>query len=111
LNNYAFFCILNSYVIVIESDFFIFSYAGSQTPTQAFGSTCIGKSGFGGQRGGSRIASYSATAEADSGTSGQTAKLASISAMPVYKDKSHEELRWEDYQLGDKGAFFILKIK
>jgi len=49
--------------------------------------------------------------EADSGTSGQTAKLESISAMPVYKDKSHEELRWEDYQLGDKGAFFILKIK
>jgi nuclear pore complex protein Nup98-Nup96 len=100
-----------SYVIVIESDFFIFSYAGSQTPTQAFGSTGIGQSGFGGQRGGSRIASYSATVEADSGTSGQAAKLESISAMPVYKDKSHEELRWEDYQLGDKGAFFILKIK
>ncbi|KAF3952170.1 hypothetical protein CMV_022242 [Castanea mollissima] len=26
----------------------------------------------------------------------------SISAMPVYKDKSHEELRWVDYQVGDK---------
>lgn len=77
---------------------------GSQTPTQAFGSTGIGQSGFGGQRGGSRIASYSATVEADSGTSGQAAKLESISAMPVYKDKSHEELRWEDYQLGDKGG-------
>ncbi|WJX55187.1 hypothetical protein P8452_40987 [Trifolium repens] len=24
--------------------------------------------------------------------------------MPVYKDKSHEDLRWEDYQLGDKGG-------
>ncbi|XP_031268953.1 nuclear pore complex protein NUP98A-like [Pistacia vera] len=24
--------------------------------------------------------------------------------MPVYKDKSHEELRWEDYQLGGKGG-------
>jgi hypothetical protein len=23
--------------------------------------------------------------------------------MPEYKDKSHEELRWEDYQRGDKG--------
>ncbi|EXB77672.1 hypothetical protein L484_018189 [Morus notabilis] len=31
-------------------------------------------------------------------------KLEAISAMPVYKDKSHEELRWEDYQLGDKGG-------
>ncbi|XP_039684794.1 nuclear pore complex protein NUP98A isoform X1 [Medicago truncatula] len=77
---------------------------GSQTPTQAFGSTGIGQSGFGGQRGGSRIASYSATVEADSGASGHTAKLESISAMPVYKDKSHEELRWEDYHLGDKGS-------
>ncbi|RDY14304.1 Nuclear pore complex protein NUP98A, partial [Mucuna pruriens] len=77
---------------------------GSQTPTSAFGNTGIGQSGFGGQRGGSRVASYTATTEADSGTSGQTAKLESISAMPIYKDKSHEELRWEDYQLGDKGG-------
>ncbi|KAJ1404014.1 hypothetical protein SESBI_26934 [Sesbania bispinosa] len=66
----------------------------SQTQTSAFGNTGIGQSGFGGQRGGSRVASYSATTDADSGTSGQTAKLESISAMPVYKDKSHEELRW-----------------
>ncbi|CAL0299969.1 unnamed protein product [Lupinus luteus] len=72
---------------------------GSQTPTPAFG-----QSGFGGQRGGSRIANYTPTTEPDSGTSGQTAKLESISAMPTYKDKSHEELRWEDYQLGDKGG-------
>lgn len=77
---------------------------GSQTPASTFGNTGIGQSGFGGQRGGSRVASYTATTEADSGTSGQTAKLESISAMPVYKDKSHEELRWEDYQLGDKGG-------
>ncbi|CAJ2628359.1 unnamed protein product [Trifolium pratense] len=76
---------------------------GSQTPTQAFGNTGIGQSGFGGQRGGSRVASYSATTESD-GTAGQSGKLESISAMPVYKDKSHEELRWEDYQLGDKGG-------
>nr|KYP74564.1 Nuclear pore complex protein Nup98-Nup96 [Cajanus cajan] len=77
---------------------------GSQTPTSTFGNTGIGQSGFGGQRGGSRVANYTATTEADSGTSGQTAKLESISAMPIYKDKSHEELRWEDYQLGDKGG-------
>ncbi|XP_027367826.1 nuclear pore complex protein NUP98A isoform X1 [Abrus precatorius] len=77
---------------------------GSQTPTSTFGNTGIGQPGFGGQRGGSRVASYTPTTEADSGTSGQTAKLESISAMPIYKDKSHEELRWEDYQLGDKGG-------
>jgi len=94
---------------VIESNLQIFSLAGSQTPSSAFGNTGIGQSGFGGQqRGGSRVASYTATTEADSGTSGQTAKLESISAMPVYKDKSHEELRWEDYQLGDKGIFLTI---
>ncbi|XP_061342634.1 nuclear pore complex protein NUP98A isoform X2 [Gastrolobium bilobum] len=77
---------------------------GSQTPTPTFGNPGMGQSGFGVQRGGSRVASYTPTTEADSGTSGQTAKLESISAMPIYKDKSHEELRWEDYQLGDKGG-------
>ncbi|VFQ59371.1 unnamed protein product [Cuscuta campestris] len=30
--------------------------------------------------------------------------MESISAMPVYKEKSHEELRFEDYQSGDKGG-------
>ncbi|KAL2325262.1 hypothetical protein Fmac_024320 [Flemingia macrophylla] len=89
---------------VVESDLHIFLIAGSQTPTSTFGNTGVGQSGFGGQRGGSRVASYTATTEADSGSSGQTAKLESISAMPVYKEKSHEELRWEDYQLGDKGG-------
>ncbi|XP_054809218.1 nuclear pore complex protein NUP98A isoform X2 [Prosopis cineraria] len=77
---------------------------GSQTTSSAFGSTGIGQPGFGGQRGGSRVANYTPTAEADGGTSGQTAKLESISAMPIYKEKSHEELRWEDYQIGDKGG-------
>ncbi|XP_028805918.1 nuclear pore complex protein NUP98A [Neltuma alba] len=77
---------------------------GSQSTSSAFGSTGIAQSGFGGQRSGSRVVNYAPTAEADGGTSGQTAKLESISAMPVYKDKSHEELRWEDYQTGDKGG-------
>jgi len=80
------------------------SHTGSQTPAPVFGNTGIEQLRFRGQRGGSRVASYSATVEA---YSGQTGKLESISAMPVYKDKIHEELRWEDYQLGDKGAFFI----
>ncbi|XP_052210740.1 nuclear pore complex protein NUP98A isoform X2 [Diospyros lotus] len=78
---------------------------GAQTPTPTFGSSGFGQSAFGGQRGGSRVAAYTPTAEVDSGSGTQPAgKLESISAMPVYKDKSHEELRWEDYQLGDKGG-------
>ncbi|XAR70080.1 hypothetical protein NMG60_11026819 [Bertholletia excelsa] len=78
---------------------------GAQATTPTFGSSGFGQSAFGGQRGGSRVVAYTATAEVDSGSGTQPAgKLESISAIPVYKDKSHEELRWEDYQLGDKGG-------
>ncbi|GMY31983.1 nuclear pore complex protein NUP98A [Fagus crenata] len=76
---------------------------GAQSTTPAFGSTGFGQSPFGSQRGGSRVAAYTPTTEADGGAQA-AGKLESISAMPVYKDKSHEELRWEDYQLGDKGG-------
>ncbi|CAN6289479.1 unnamed protein product [Urochloa humidicola] len=74
---------------------------GSQTAAPAFGQTQ-----FGNQAGGTRIKPYAQTPDADSATSGTqaAAKLDSISAMPEYKDKSHEELRWEDYQRGDKGG-------
>ncbi|KAL0446576.1 UNVERIFIED_CONTAM: Nuclear pore complex protein A [Sesamum latifolium] len=84
--------------------------------TSAFGSSPFGTaSSFGAQSSsfdcfwratrGSRVAPYSPTPETDGATGTQPAgKLESISAMPVYKDKSHEELRWEDYQLGDKGG-------
>ncbi|CAI9759304.1 unnamed protein product [Fraxinus pennsylvanica] len=79
---------------------------GAQATTPTFGSSAFGQSAFGGQqRGGSRVAAYTPTPEVDGGSGTQPAgKLESISAMPVYKDKSHEELRWEDYQLGDKGG-------
>ncbi|XP_058077785.1 nuclear pore complex protein NUP98A isoform X2 [Magnolia sinica] len=80
---------------------------GSQTTTPSFGNASpgFGQSAFGGQPGGSRVAPYTPTSEVDGGTSTQPAgKLESISAMPVYKDKSHEELRWDDYQRGDKGG-------
>ncbi|GLT64670.1 hypothetical protein SLA2020_371480 [Shorea laevis] len=78
---------------------------GAQSSTSAFGSTSFGQAPFGGQRGGSRVTPYTPTTEADGGSGSQPAgKLDSISAMPAYKDKSHEELRWEDYQLGDKGG-------
>nr|XP_029118070.1 nuclear pore complex protein NUP98A isoform X2 [Elaeis guineensis] len=78
---------------------------GTQTATPAFGSPSFGQAAFGGQRGGTRLVAYSPTPETD-GTSGTQAagKLESVSAMPAYKEKSHDELRWEDYQLGDKGG-------
>lgn len=82
---------------------FMSLYVGSQATTATFGNPGFGQSAFAGNRGGSRAVAYSATAETDS-SGGQPGKLESISAMPVYKDKSHEELRWEDYQLGDKGS-------
>ncbi|KAF3330428.1 nuclear pore complex protein NUP98A isoform X2 [Carex littledalei] len=81
---------------------------GAQTTTPTYGSPGFGQqTGFGGQGGGggSRLTPFTPTPEEGaSGTAGQTAKLESISAMPAYKDKSHEELRWEDYQRGDKGG-------
>ncbi|KAK1326439.1 hypothetical protein QJS10_CPA01g00129 [Acorus calamus] len=76
---------------------------GTQTTAPTFGSPGFGQPAFGGQRGGTRAAPYTPTTEMESGT-GAAGKLESISAMPVYKEKSHEELRWEDYQLGDKGG-------
>ncbi|CAL4914334.1 unnamed protein product [Urochloa decumbens] len=74
---------------------------GSQTTAPAFG-----QAQFGNQARGTRIKPYAQTPDADGATSGTqaAAKLDSISAMPEYKDKSHEELRWEDYQRGDKGG-------
>ncbi|CAI9303246.1 unnamed protein product [Lactuca saligna] len=59
------------------------------------------KSPFGGQDRGSKIANYKTTPE----TEYNPEKLVSISAMPVYKSKSHEELRWEDYKFTEKGGF------
>ncbi|KAG2267809.1 hypothetical protein Bca52824_062364 [Brassica carinata] len=75
----------------------------ASTPT--FGSSGFGQSPFGGQQqGGSRAVPYAPTVEADTASGTPAGKLESISAMPAYKDKSHEELRWEDYQRGDKGG-------
>lgn len=35
---------------------------------------------------------------------GALERIWSISRMPVCEDKSHEEFRWEDYQLGNRGT-------
>ncbi|OVA04479.1 zinc finger protein [Macleaya cordata] len=80
------------------------SLLGVQTTTPTAGSTS-----FGGQCGGSRAAAYTPTAEVDGCSGIQPAvKLESISAMPFYVVKSHEELRWEDYQLGDQGGLKLV---
>ncbi len=74
------------------------------SPTPTFGGG-FGSPQFGGpQRGGSRTASYTVTNDMDTGIGGQVGKFMGISAMPAYKNKSPEELRWEDYQAGDKGT-------
>lgn len=55
---------------------------------------------------GSRVAPYSATTETEfdmANSIGFIANIHSISALPSYSDKSHEELRSEDYGIGDKG--------
>ncbi|KAM0885559.1 hypothetical protein ACQ4PT_030277 [Festuca glaucescens] len=79
------------------------------TPSSPFGlptaPPTFGQTTFGNQSGGTRIQPHVQTPDADGATSGsQPSKLDSISAMPAYKEKSHEELRWEDYQRGDKGG-------
>ncbi|KAI3946919.1 hypothetical protein MKW98_003482 [Papaver atlanticum] len=84
------------------------SFGTQSTTPSTFGSPgSFGQPGFSGgqqQRGGSRVVAYAPTVEADQSGVQSSGKLESISAMPVYKEKSHEELRWEDYQLGDKGG-------
>ncbi|CDY37982.1 BnaC05g07920D [Brassica napus] len=78
---------------------------GGQASTPTFGSSGFGQSPFGGQQqAGSRAVPYAPTVEAETGSGAPAGKLESISAMPAYKEKSHEELRWEDYQRGDKGG-------
>ncbi|BBH03561.1 Nucleoporin autopeptidase, partial [Prunus dulcis] len=66
------------------------------------GNTACGISASGGQFGGSRVAPYTKTAGPDDGS--LSGLYQSICGMQIYGDKSHEELRWQDYQLGDRGG-------
>lgn len=79
-----------------------FVVAGAPTPT--YGSTNFGPSAFASKRGGSRVEAYKATADQV-----EFGKLNSISAMPIYLNKSPEEIRSEDYQSGDKGSIHLCK--
>ncbi|OMP02439.1 nuclear pore complex protein Nup98-Nup96-like isoform 1 [Corchorus olitorius] len=54
---------------------------------------------------GSKVVPYRATSEEPYYIGvRENLKVQSISAMSVYNGKSHEVLRWEDYQLGQKGT-------
>ncbi|KAH9319548.1 hypothetical protein KI387_021317, partial [Taxus chinensis] len=73
---------------------------GSQIPAIGFGQTPFSR-----PRGSCRLATYRTTYETDNSLAGQAPEnFISISTMPQYKNESHEELRWEDYQLGNKGC-------
>ncbi|KAJ4915392.1 Nuclear pore complex protein NUP98A [Raphanus sativus] len=86
-----------------------FGAQGAQASTPTFGSSGFGQSPFGGQQqGGSRAVPYAQQLRHETASGTPAGKLESISAMQAYKDKSHEELRWEDYQRGDKGGRFLL---
>ncbi|XP_057547928.1 nuclear pore complex protein NUP98A-like isoform X3 [Amaranthus tricolor] len=81
-------------------------FGASSSPFGASISSTFGGAVGQSNMGGSRIAPYQPSPEVDGSNSstGGPGKLESISAMPIYKDKSHEELRWEDYQRNDKGG-------
>ncbi|KAI3847631.1 hypothetical protein MKW92_018157 [Papaver armeniacum] len=84
------------------------TFSTQTTTPSTFGSPgAFGQPGFivgQQQRGGSKVVAYAPTAETDDTGAQCSGKFESISAMPVYKEKSHEELRWEDCQLSDKGS-------
>ncbi|CAL9030624.1 unnamed protein product [Prunus brigantina] len=75
---------------------------GAQSKT--FGNTAFGISASGVQLWGSRVPPYTTTEPDDYVGLETRGDLQSISAMPIYRDKTHEELRWQDYQLGDRGG-------
>ena len=65
---------------------------GAQPTTPTFWSTSFGQTVFGGQQVGSRVVPYTSTPKPDNSSSSTNAtvgKLESLSAIFVYKDKSH----------------------
>lgn len=82
----------------------VFHAAGAQS-TATLRSINSGRSAFSGENGGSRVASYTTTSEIDGVKITQfPSEMASIGSTPVYKDKSHEQFRSQNYQLGDQGV-------
>lgn len=61
------------------------------------------ESAIGSQSKGSKVKPYTKTMVGE-----DASRAMSISAMPVYQDKSHEELRWEDHQFNNAGVCLTL---
>ncbi|KAI3848483.1 hypothetical protein MKX03_031750 [Papaver bracteatum] len=82
------------------------SFSFQTTTPSTFGTPgAFGQAVFGQQkRGGSRAVAYALAELEDSALGTGKVKVHSISFMHAYAQKSHEELRWVDYQLGDKGG-------
>ncbi|CAH2047407.1 unnamed protein product [Thlaspi arvense] len=81
------------------------TFSSTQSPFGSQGAQASSQSPFGVQQGGSRVVPYAPTTDPETATGTQApGKLQSISAMTVHQNKSHEELRWEDHQQGDKGG-------
>jgi len=80
--------------------------APSTTPAAAFGSApaapAFGGFGAAPAASGSSSVAYTTTNKPDSNSG--TIVLRSISAMPAFEKKSPEEIRWEDYQAGNRGT-------
>ncbi|XP_074375264.1 uncharacterized protein LOC141717034 isoform X1 [Apium graveolens] len=75
------------------------SFSGNKVKAPIFGLS--DKSSFG-EKQGSRAASYTKKATKDD--KGAQNFFVSISAMPAYQNKSHEELRWEDHNQFNAGG-------
>ncbi|KAK3197827.1 hypothetical protein Dsin_021242 [Dipteronia sinensis] len=72
-----------------------FSFGGGGAPPTIHVCKKCGEKSFWGEQWGSRVAPYIPTLCPDSSPD----LLISLSAMTCYNHKSHEELKWEDYQL------------
>lgn len=83
---------------------------GAPATQSAFGSTpSFGapSTGFAGSQTGTAVAKYAETAINENN---QMVKFLTITAMEQYKNKSNEELRWEDYQRIKSGGGAFLKL-
>lgn len=78
-------------------------FAGTNATRSAFN---IEQSHCGAQERGSRVTDYKRTPA----TPASAEKVVSISAMPAYENKSHEELRWEDYKSIGKGMLEFFRL-
>ncbi|XP_074324864.1 uncharacterized protein LOC141661765 isoform X2 [Apium graveolens] len=75
-------------------------FTGDQVKIPSSGSSSSESFTFSVNCGGTRATTYTETVELE-GNPQLSTRIMSISAMPVFRDKCHEELRWEDRQLGD----------